>query len=96
MCSSDLYYRDLKNLGFQTFDGIIDESLDNIEHDNRRIERTAQVIQDLCRGDLVSFLKAAEPVCKYNQQHLALMRHKVRAKFPKRFFQFLREHQWMT
>ena len=90
------YYRDLKNLGFRTFEGIIDESFDSIQHDNRRIERTAQVIRDLCGSDLISFLRAAEPVCKYNQQHLALMRHKVRAKFPKRFFQFLREHQWMT
>ena len=90
------YYRDLRNLGFRTFDGIIDESFDSIENNQQRIERIAQIIQDLCRSDLVSFLNASEPVCKYNQQHLALMRQKVRAEFPERFFQFLRQHQWMT
>lgn len=90
------YYKDMRNLGFQTFSNIIDESFDEIENDQERIERIAVVIQDLCRSDLPAFLAAAEPVCKYNQQHLAEMRIKVREEFPDRFFQYLRQHQWMT
>lgn len=89
------YYRDLRNLGFRTFDGIIDESFDNIDNNQHRIERIAQVVEDLCRSDLAGFLKAAEPVCKYNQQHLAEMRIQVREQFPARFFHFLQQHHWI-
>jgi len=90
------FYKDMKNLGFQTFSSIIDERFDNILNDQDRVRRIAEVIKDLCGSDLPAFLKAAEPMCKYNQQHLAEMRLKVRNEFPERFFQYLRQYQWMT
>jgi hypothetical protein len=89
------YYKDMRNLGFKTFSHIIDETFDSIDDDQARITRIGQVVQDLCSSDLVSFLQAAEPVCKYNQQHLAVMRSKVRKEFPTRFYHFLKQHQWM-
>lgn len=90
------YYRSLRDLGFRTFDHLIDESFDSIENNQDRIERIATVIEDLCRQDLVSFLLSAQEVCKYNQQHLLHYRDQVRSEFPDRFFQFLKQHQWMT
>jgi hypothetical protein len=84
------YYRDIRNLGFRTFDSVIDESFDRIENSQDRIERIAQVVDDLCGQDLVSFLKECYTICKYNQQHLAEMRHRVRKEFPERFFQFVK------
>jgi hypothetical protein len=86
------YYRDIRNLGFKTFNGIIDESFDQIENNQDRIERIAQVVEDLCQQDLASFLKECYTVCKYNQQHLAEMRLKVRQEFPERFFNFVNCH----
>lgn len=86
------YYRDLRNLGFQTFGHIIDESFDTIEHTQDRIDRISQVVTDLCSQDLASFLKECYNVCKYNQQHLAHMRVKVRQEFPNRFFQFIKHY----
>jgi hypothetical protein len=86
------YYRDLQNLGFQTFGHVIDESFDSIEDNQQRIERIVEIVEDLCQRDLDSFLKECYTVCKYNQQHLAEMRLQVRREFPDRFFQFLREH----
>ena len=86
------YYRDLHNLGFQTFGHVIDESFDSIENNQDRLERIAQVIEDLCRQDLASFLKECYNVCKYNQQHLAEMRQQVRQEFPNRFEQFIQQH----
>jgi hypothetical protein len=86
------YYRDLRNLGFQTFGHLIDESFDTIENSQARIERIAQVVEDLCRQDLASFLKECYNTCKYNQQHLTVMRDQVRSEFPQRFFQFLKQH----
>jgi hypothetical protein len=88
------YYRDMRNLGFQTFGHVIDESFDSIEDSQKRIERIAQVVQDLCQQDLAAFLKECYNVCKYNQQHLAEMRIQVRQEFPERFFQFIKKYQF--
>jgi hypothetical protein len=74
------YYRDMHNLGFQTFGHVIDESFDLIENNQDRLERTAEIIEDLCQQDLASFLKECYNVCKYNQQHLAEMRQQVSSR----------------
>lgn len=86
------YYRDLHNLGFKTFGHVIDESFDLIAHGPDRLKRIAQVVEDLCQQDLASFLSACYNVCKYNQQHLAEMRLRVRKEFPNRFTQFIQQH----
>jgi len=86
------YYRDFHNLGFRTWGHLIDESFDLIDNVQDRIDRIAAVVADLCRQDLPSFLQAAQEVCKYNQQHLAEMRVKVRQEFPDRFFQFIKTY----
>jgi len=86
------YYRDMRNLGFRTFDSVIDESFDTIENNQDRLERIAQVIDDLCCQDLASFLKECYTICKYNQQHLADMRVRVRKEFPDRFHRFIQQY----
>jgi len=92
VAASQGYYRDLRNLGFKTFEHLIDESFDSIESNQKRIERVAEVVEDLCQQDLAKFLEECYNICKYNQQHLADMRVKVRQEFPDRFSQFLTEH----
>jgi hypothetical protein len=84
------YYRDLRNLGFQTFGSIIDESFDQIDDNQTRINQIINIVTDLCRQDLVSFLEECYNTCKYNQQHLAEMSIKVRKEFPDRFAQFIK------
>lgn len=88
------YYKDLHNLGFQTFGSVIDESFDLIEDNQKRIERISEIVEDLCTQDLAQFQKECYNVCKYNQQHLAEMRLSVRKEFPDQFFQFLSEHNF--
>jgi hypothetical protein len=88
------YYRDMHNLGFRTLGHLIDERFDQIENSQSRIERIAQVVEDLCCQDLDQFLAQAEEVCKYNQQHLVHMRGQVRQEFPDRFFKFLKQHRF--
>jgi len=88
------YYRDMRNLGFKTFNGLIDENFDQIEDSQTRIERIADVVNDLCSQNLDSFLAAAQDICKYNQQHLEEMRVRVRKEFPERFFQFIKKYQF--
>jgi len=88
------YYRDMRNLGFKTFDHLIDESFDQIENSQKRIERIAAAVKDLCQQNLDEFLASAQNICKYNQQHLADMRLQVRKEFPERFFQFIKKYQF--
>jgi hypothetical protein len=88
------YYRDMHRLGFKTFGHLIDETFDQIEDSQQRIDRIVQVVKDLCAQNLDEFLAAAENICKYNQQHLADMRQQVRKEFPERFFQFIKKYQF--
>jgi hypothetical protein len=83
------FYRDIKNLGFRTFDKLIDESFDNITDNLDRLQRIKDVIIDLYNSDLPSFIKSAREICEYNQQHLSEMRIKVREEFPNRYRQFM-------
>jgi hypothetical protein len=87
------YYRDMHNLGFKTFGHLIDESFDSIDNNQDRLERTACVVEDLCQQDLASFSTAAQEVCKYNQQHLADLRIKVRKEFPHQFLNFVQRYK---
>ena len=86
------YYQDLHNLGFKTFGNLIDESFDSIDNNQDRIERIAQIVEDLCQQDLTSFAEECYNICKYNQQHLAELRSKIRLEFPERFFQFITQY----
>lgn len=88
------YYRDMHRLGFKSFGDLIDESFDQIEDSQKRIERIAEVVTDLCSQNLDEFLAVAQNICKYNQQHLADMRLQVRKEFPERFFQFIAQYQF--
>jgi hypothetical protein len=87
------YYRDLKNLGFRTFDHLIDESFDAIENHQDRMNKVAQVVQDVVQSDLGAFVAAAEDICKYNQQQLLGFADRVRSELPNRFFNFLNTHE---
>ena len=63
------YYRDIREIGFKTFDGIIDESFDLIKDNQKRIEYIARVITDLCNQNLDDFLVACGDICAYNRKH---------------------------
>ena len=79
-------------MGFKTFGHVVDESFDQIEHGPDRLERIAQVVEDLCQQDLPAFIQAAQETCKYNQEHLAAQRTQVRQEFPARFTDFINKH----
>ena len=92
ICATSVgFYRDIQNLGFQTFGHVIDESFDSIDNHQDRMERIAMIVNDLCQQDLASFLNECYNVCKYNQQHLAEVRTQTRKEFPDRFQQFINE-----
>lgn len=85
------YYRDMHNLGFQTFGHVIDESFDSITNNQDRLERIAVVVEDLCSQDLAKFAQECYNVCKYNQQHLQELTKTIPKEFPARFSQYINE-----
>lgn len=87
------FYRDLRDLGFRTFEHVIDESFDQIDSAQDRLDRIVDIVTDLCRQDLSSFLAACEDVCKYNQQYLQEFTDRIRREFPDRFSQFLKRYE---
>lgn len=86
------FYRDIKNLGFQTFEHLIDEGFDTITDPQSRAERIVEVVEDLCSQDLGAFISAATEVCKYNQQQLAHLNRNLPQQFIKDFFQYIKEN----
>lgn len=86
------FYRDLHNAGFQTFGHLVDESFDLIDNNQDRLDRVAQVVQDLCQQDLDEFLVAAQAVTKYNQQHMATEGPRIDREFPNRFANFIKSN----
>ena len=91
VASNPGYLRDLKQLGFRTFEHLINESYDSIDNDQDRIDRIVDLVDTLCQQDLPAFLAAAEDVCKYNQQHLVELAPKIRPEFTQRFTQYINE-----
>lgn len=87
------YYRDLHNLGFQTFGHVIDESFDSIDNHQDRMDRIVAVVQDLCQQDLDSFYKECYTVCKHNQQHLLELSPVLQAQFPEKFFKMIAQYE---
>jgi hypothetical protein len=85
------FYRDLKQQGFHTYHDLIDESFDNIDNNQDRLDRIAQVVQDLCCQNLADFLVAAEATSKYNQQHMAELGPRIRREFPQQFLTFVQQ-----
>lgn len=86
------FYRDMRNMGFLTFDSVIDESFDCIDNNQERAKRIVEVVEDLCRQDLDAFLDSVRSVCKYNQQHLSEMIPRVRNDFPARLLDFVQKY----
>lgn len=84
------FYRDLHALGFRTFNGIIDESFDEIQDWKQRMDAILIQVESLIFRDPEAFLRACEPVCKYNQQHLLELARKEKTSFPLRFRNFLK------
>lgn len=86
------FYRDLRNAGFKTFDGLIDESFDLIDNPSDRITRIAQVVEDLCKQDLISFLMASRDTCLYNQKHLEELHLDLQRQFLPKFQNYVKEY----
>lgn len=86
------FYQDLRNIGFRTFNDVIDESFDLIDNPQDRIEYISRVVNDLCSSDLAKFMLQCKDTCKYNQQILFDYQSRYVSAFPEQFVTFLKEN----
>jgi len=63
------YLHNLRRKGFQTFDGVIDESYDLIEDNDTRFALAWQQIEYLCQQDPDQILSKIKSIVSHNQQH---------------------------
>jgi hypothetical protein len=84
------FYRDMQNLGFDTFGHVFDTSFDNIVDTQKRIERIAATVKEAINSDLQAFLSMCESSCKYNQQRFLELRQEDTSLYPIRFLNFIR------
>lgn len=83
------FYRDLHNLGFKTFGDLIDESFDQMQDGQQRLEALAWEIDWLCTQDLSHFWEETATIRLYNQQRAMELHNSQQQCFTKKFMDFL-------
>jgi hypothetical protein len=86
------FYHDMHNMGFKTFNNVIDESFDLIDNPQDRIERIGSLIGDLCASNLSQFMLQCKDACIYNQQVVLDYQKRYVSAFPEQFCNFLRDN----
>jgi hypothetical protein len=66
--SGQHYLRNLRSLGFKTFDGIIDESYDSIEDNNQRFKSACEQITYLINQPQEGILAKIQPITEHNKR----------------------------
>jgi len=62
-------YKELHKRGFKTFGDFIDESFDDEEDLDTRINMIVNEVEKLCTSDLDLFLSQTKDICVYNHEH---------------------------
>lgn len=89
VCANMGFYRDLRNLGFRTFDRLIDESFDSIIDGKDRLDRLINTVRWLCDQDLQAFWKETRDICLYNHQQALELHTNLKKNFTQRFMEFM-------
>lgn len=89
VCSNQGFYRDLRNLGFRTFDHLIDESFDSIIDGKDRLDRLIAGVRWLCDQDLQEFWNATRDICLYNHARALELHTNLKKDFTQRFLEFI-------
>lgn len=89
VCANAGFYRDLRNLGFRTFDRLIDESFDSIIDGKDRLDGLIATIRWLCDQDLPQFWDATRDICLYNHARALELHNSLEKDFMQRFLEFM-------
>jgi len=70
MFAGQHHLRNLRGFGFKTFDGILDESYDDIKDLETRYQQAWKQVEFLMNQDPVEIYKQADPILEHNRNHL--------------------------
>jgi hypothetical protein len=62
------FMRYLRNLGFQTFGDVIDESYDDIENNHERWSALIAEVERICSSDYQEIARRSQPILQHNQE----------------------------
>lgn len=66
--SGQHYLRNLRKLGFKTFDGVIDEQYDSVEDSQERFQLACEQIKWLCEQPQSEILEQIKPITEHNKK----------------------------
>lgn len=89
VCANAGFYRDFKNLGFRTFDHLLDESFDSIIDGKDRLDRLIREVRWLCSQDLSQFWSETRAVCLYNHQRALELHTSLKNSFAQKLQDFM-------
>ena len=70
MVSARHHMRNMRQMGFKTFDGLIDESYDSLEHIKDRIDAIHQQLTKLDMKKSREIYEESRQICRHNRDHL--------------------------
>ena len=70
MVSARHHMRNMRQMGFKTFDGLIDESYDSLEHIKDRIDAIHQQLTKLDMKKSREIYEDSRQICRHNRDHL--------------------------
>ena len=70
MVSARNHLKNMRQVGFKTFDGLIDESYDGLEHTKDRIEAIHQQLIKLDMKKSRELYQESRQICRHNRDHL--------------------------
>jgi hypothetical protein len=68
--SSQNSLKNLRNIGFKTFDSVIDESYDSVEPLNQRFDNALEQVRYLSTQNQETILEKTRPICEHNYAHM--------------------------
>jgi len=89
VCANTGFYRDLRNLGFRTFDRLIDEEFDSIIDGKARLDRLIDTVKWLCEQDLAKFWQETREICLYNHQRAWELHSSLKKDFSQKLLEFI-------
>lgn len=81
--------RVLKNLGFKTFDSLIDESYDQETNAKDRILKICATVSDILKNDPQTFARSSQDIVEHNWHRLAEIKGYYRLKKDQKFLDLL-------
>lgn len=90
------FLKNLKKLGFKTFESIIDESYDEEEIDLKRYQMAFAQMLSLTHQDPVEVYKKVEEILEHNRQHLTELQNKTNARMEELLLRHIPEDFWLS